>query len=71
MTTRHVYMYHDTETGNWGVVCPSLDVASVGDDPEDALRMIKEAVELVLEDTPDDEIEPNAELTIATIETSR
>ena len=29
--------------------CPALDIASQGSDPEDAVRMLREAVELVME----------------------
>jgi len=31
--------------------CPQLDVSSCGDTPEDAVRMLKEAVRLFLEET--------------------
>ncbi|MBI4870354.1 MAG: type II toxin-antitoxin system HicB family antitoxin [Candidatus Riflebacteria bacterium] len=37
------------EEGGWVSKCPELGVASCGDDPEDALHNLVEAVELYLE----------------------
>ena len=43
-----------TKEGNeYVAVCPELDVASQGDNIEDALAMLKEAVELYVEEKKD------------------
>lgn len=39
----------DEEYAYW-VECPSLGIASMGDTPEEAIAMIREAIELHLED---------------------
>ena len=40
------------ESGEYVAWCPELDIASQGDTIEDSLKMLKEAVELYLEDEP-------------------
>lgn len=37
------------EHGVWVADCPALDIASQGSDPRDAVKMLREAVELVME----------------------
>lgn len=37
------------ENGVWVADCPALDIASQGNDPEDAVKMLREAVGLVME----------------------
>ena len=44
-----VITQEDSEYVSW---CPELDIASQGDSIEEALKMLKEAVELYLEDEP-------------------
>jgi predicted RNase H-like HicB family nuclease len=44
------------DEGGFCAVCPELDVASQGDTEEEALEMVKEAVELLLESAPREEI---------------
>lgn len=36
------------EHGVWVADCPALDIASQGSDPRDAVKMLREAVELVM-----------------------
>ncbi len=44
------------EDGGYVSLCPELDIASQGDTVEDALRNLKEAVEMFLECAPTDEV---------------
>ena len=44
------------EDGGFVSLCPELDVASQGDTIESALHNLKEAVELLLEVAPEEEI---------------
>lgn len=37
------------ENDVWVANCPALDIASQGNDPEDAIKMLKEALQLVME----------------------
>ncbi len=37
------------EDGIWVAICPALDIASQGSDSQDAVKMLKEAVQLVME----------------------
>ncbi|MBF0563762.1 MAG: type II toxin-antitoxin system HicB family antitoxin [Nitrospirae bacterium] len=46
-----VIIHPDTEAGGYWVECPELDVVSQGDTVGESLDMIKEAMELHLEDT--------------------
>ena len=53
----HAVIYKDAESDQWVAVCLEFDVASQGDSEEHAKEMIKEAVELHLEDVDRAEIE--------------
>jgi predicted RNase H-like HicB family nuclease len=53
----HAVIYKDADSDQWVAVCLECNVASHGDSEEDAKRMIKEAVELYLEDASREEIE--------------
>jgi predicted RNase H-like HicB family nuclease len=44
------------EDGGYVSLCPELDIASQGDTVEEALRNLKEAVEMFLECAPADEV---------------
>ncbi len=44
------------EDGGFVSLCPELDIASQGDTVEEALRNLKEAVELFLECAPAEEV---------------
>jgi predicted RNase H-like HicB family nuclease len=44
------------DEGGFCAVCPELDVASQGETEEEALEMVKEAVELLLQTAPREEI---------------
>jgi len=59
MTTEtvHAVIYKSGESNQWVAVCLEYDVASQGDSEEHAKEMIKEAVELHLEDMAKEEIE--------------
>ena len=46
----HVVVYKDADSDQWVVECLEYGVATQGDSVEHALAMIKEAVELHLED---------------------
>ncbi len=52
----HVVTYKDAESDQWVVQCLEYQVASQGDSEEQALAMIKEALELYLEDLEQDDI---------------
>ena len=55
--TVHAVIYKDAESDQWVAVCLEYDVASQGDSEEHAKAMIKEAIELHLEDMTKEEIE--------------
>jgi predicted RNase H-like HicB family nuclease len=44
------------EDGGYVSLCPELDIASQGDTVEEALRNLKEAVELFFEFAPEEEV---------------
>jgi predicted RNase H-like HicB family nuclease len=48
--TFHAVLYKDARNDSWAVYCVEYDVASQGDSPEHALAMIREAMELHLEE---------------------
>lgn len=49
-------LFPDQEQGGYVAQCPEVDVTTQGDTVEHALVMLKEAVELALDDDPDREI---------------
>jgi predicted RNase H-like HicB family nuclease len=53
----HAVVYRDNESGQWTAWCLEYDVASQGDTLEHAMEMIKEAVELHIEDMTDEQLE--------------
>jgi len=54
--TIHAVIYKDAESNQWVAHCIEYDVATQGDSEAHAAEMIREAVELHLEDrSPDDE----------------
>ena len=55
--TVHAVIYKDADSDQWVAVCLEFDVASQGDSEEHALKMIREAVELHIEDMSAEEIE--------------
>ena len=55
--TIHAVVFKDAESDQWVAVCLELNVVTQGDSEEHAKKMIKEAVELHLEDMPSDELE--------------
>jgi predicted RNase H-like HicB family nuclease len=55
--TIHAVIYKDADSDQWVAVCLEYNVASQGDTEEDAREMIKEAVELYLEDASPKELE--------------
>jgi predicted RNase H-like HicB family nuclease len=55
--TVHAVIYKSGESDHWVAVCLEYNVASQGDSEEHAKAMIKEAVELHLEDMTREEIE--------------
>ena len=55
--TVHAVIYKDAGSDQWVAVCLEFDVASQGDSEEHAKEMIKEAVELYLEDMSKEAIE--------------
>ena len=52
----HAVIYKDAESDQWVVTCLEYEVASQGHSREHALEMIKEALELYLEDIDKDSI---------------
>jgi predicted RNase H-like HicB family nuclease len=44
------------EDGGYVSLCPELDIASQGDTVEEALKNVKEAVEMFLETAPQEEV---------------
>lgn len=55
--TIHAVVFKDAESDQWVAVCLELNVVTQGDSEEHAKNMIKEAVELHLEDMRSDELE--------------
>jgi len=53
----HVIIYRDAEGDQWVAHCLEYDVTTQGDNEEHALAMIKEAVELHIEDMTTAELE--------------
>ena len=53
----HAIMFKDKESDQWLAMCLEYDVATQGDSEEHAKEMIKEAVELHLEDMGKEELE--------------
>lgn len=53
----HIVMYRDAESDQWVAWCLEFDVASQGDSEEHALGMIREAVDLHIEDMTPEELE--------------
>jgi predicted RNase H-like HicB family nuclease len=53
----HAVLYKDAESDQWVAMCLEYDVATQGDSEEHAKEMLKEAVELYLEDTSRTELE--------------
>ena len=52
----HAVIYKDAESDQWVAVCLEFNVASQGDSEEHAKEMIREAVDLHLEDVGKDEL---------------
>ena len=57
MKTLHLTALLEREGDGYVALCPELDVASQGDDVNDALKNLREAVELFLECAPPEEVE--------------
>jgi predicted RNase H-like HicB family nuclease len=55
--TVHVVVYKDAESDQWVAQCLEYDVATQGDNESHALEMIREAVELHIEDSSKEELE--------------
>jgi predicted RNase H-like HicB family nuclease len=55
--TVHAVIYKDADSDQWVAVCLEFDVASQGDSEDHALKMIREAVELHIEDMSAEELE--------------
>ncbi len=53
----HVVVFKDAESDQYVVECLEYDVVTQGDSVDHALSMIKEAVELYLEDVPQSDLE--------------
>ena len=53
----HAVVYKGQTSGQWVAFCIEYDIASQGDSEEEALSMLREAVELHLEDISREEIE--------------
>ena len=53
----HIVVYKDGESDQWVALCLEYDVASQGDNAEHALEMIREAVELHIEDMTPEQLE--------------
>jgi predicted RNase H-like HicB family nuclease len=53
----HAVIYKDTESDQWVAVCLEYDIATQGDSEEHAMEMIREAVELHIEDMSPEELE--------------
>ena len=55
--TIHAVVFKDADSDQWVAVCLELNVVTQGDSEEHAKNMIREAVELHLEDLTNDEID--------------
>jgi len=55
--TIHAVIYKDAESDQWVATCLEYDVTTQGDDEKHAKQMIKEAVELYLEEVGKQELE--------------
>lgn len=55
--TIHAVIYKDAESDQWVATCLEYDVTTQGDDEEHAKQMIKEAVELYLEQVGKQDLE--------------
>jgi predicted RNase H-like HicB family nuclease len=55
--TLHAVVFQDGESEDWVAMCLELDVVSEGASEEHARAMLKEAIELRLEDMSQDEID--------------
>ena len=53
----HAVVFKDAESEQWVAVCLELNVVTQGDSEEHAKSMIREAVELHLEDLTGDELD--------------
>jgi predicted RNase H-like HicB family nuclease len=53
----HAVIHKDEESGQWVAVCLEYDIATQGDSEAHALEMIREAVELHIEDMSAEELE--------------
>ncbi len=53
----HAVIYKDADSDQWVAVCLEYDVTTQGDSEEHAKEMIKEAVELYLEETGKEDLE--------------
>lgn len=53
----HAVIFKDAASDQWVAVCLEYDIATQGDSEEHAKKMIKEAVELYLEEVDKDELE--------------
>ncbi len=53
----HAVIYKDADSDQWVAVCLEYDVTTQGDSEEHAKEMIKEAVELYLEETRKEDFE--------------
>jgi len=55
--TIHAVIFKDAESDQWVAVCLEYDVTTQGDSEEHAKEMIKEAVELHIEDMTQEDFE--------------
>ena len=55
--TIHAVIFKDAESDQWVAICLEYDVATQGDSEEHAKEMIREAVELYLEEMGKDDFE--------------
>ena len=55
--TIHAVIYKDADSDQWVAICLEYNVASQGDSEEHAKEMIREAVELYLDDVDKEEFE--------------
>lgn len=53
----HVVVFKDAHSDQWVVECLEFDVSTQGNSVDDALEMIKEAIELHIEDMTDTDFE--------------
>lgn len=55
--TMHGVIYKDADSDQWVAVCLEIDIATQGDNAVHAREMLKEAVELHIEDMTHDELD--------------